>query len=302
MNDRALGYLLLVSFAVLFVGIGVYYVRSNYYPAEVRVIEFSHIGNLKIEDPVAVHGAVVGKIKAFSRSEAQVYVTIAIERKLQLHQDYRAISIDKGLMGDRIIEINPGDSLKPLVSPSDTLRGNAVPGISEAVGLAWKLKQVVDSYLQTSALFLNGNAYQESFCTKFNTLVHKIDSASIALLGAFGTCDHDVSPKLDSLGKLLAEASAVSRDAADGAEKYKVQIRDIFGKADSLVGQLGCFADTLKPLIAAFKNDTTLIWTSQLTMLRDQLAQLRDILDEIKRSGAVLPVQFIQGKPRTKHL
>jgi len=81
-----------------------WHARNYYY------IDFSEIGNLKINDAVNVNGLTRGSVKAFELTDSCVQAKIAVLAKIKIPVDSKLHVANSGLMGDRVIEIRLGNS------------------------------------------------------------------------------------------------------------------------------------------------------------------------------------------------
>jgi len=77
----------------------------NYY-----FIDFSEIGNLKINDAVNVNGLTRGSVKEFLLTDSCVWAKIAVLAKIKIPVNSKLHVANIGLMGDRVIEITLGNS------------------------------------------------------------------------------------------------------------------------------------------------------------------------------------------------
>jgi len=78
--------------------------RNYYY------IDFSEIGNLKINDAVNVNGLTRGRVKEFVLTDSCVLAKIAVLSKIKIPVNSKLHVANIGLMGDRVIEITLGNS------------------------------------------------------------------------------------------------------------------------------------------------------------------------------------------------
>jgi phospholipid/cholesterol/gamma-HCH transport system substrate-binding protein len=77
----------------------------NYY-----FIDFSEIGNLKINNAVNVNGLTRGSVKEFVLTDSCVSAKIAVLTKIKIPVNSKLHVANIGLMGDRVIEITLGNS------------------------------------------------------------------------------------------------------------------------------------------------------------------------------------------------
>jgi hypothetical protein len=305
MNDRQIGYVLIGFLAALIVSTALWSFWVSLHPADVLVVRFPRSGNLKIQDPVAARGIIIGKVRSMvlgngkapasesALDDSSVIVSVAVARPIPICRNYRVITLDRNLMGDRYVEIDPGDPSQGQLSSHDTLNGEYVASISDAIGLMGKLKLCVDSFIKTSAIFLDGDQHRESFCKQFNGLARAADSASVQLLEFCREYDRNYAKGLDTLGVFLSKAAVFSAAAARQAREYRIKIERLFVQADSLV-QLGERAiDTVGPVMEKLKDPEGLLLNERIVKMKKQIEDLRMILQDVRMKGVPLPVQII---------
>ena len=80
---------------------------------------FDNASGLKEGDPVMVAGVRKGWVKAISLQRGRVRIDIALNTDVQLSDDAKFFITSSGLVGLKYIEINPGQSGRPLDRPED---------------------------------------------------------------------------------------------------------------------------------------------------------------------------------------
>jgi phospholipid/cholesterol/gamma-HCH transport system substrate-binding protein len=122
----------------------------NYY-----FIDFSEIGNLKINDAVNVNGLTRGSVKEFVLTDSCVWAKIAVLAKIKIPVNSKLHVANIGLMGDRVIEITLGNSnvyykngahFTGFFDMGSTSMGILVMGVlEEAKGIADVLENTLDT-------------------------------------------------------------------------------------------------------------------------------------------------------------
>ena len=276
------------------------------HPPDILTIRFPRSGNLKIQDPVAVRGIKIGKVRSIllgnggmapaiegTLSDSSVTVSVTVERPLPIFRNCRVITMDRNLMGDRYVEIDPGDPGQGRTSRRDTLEGEYIASISDAVGLMENLKQSVNSFITTSAIFLHGDQYRESFCKQFNDLVRSADSVSVQLLSFCREYDRRYAKGLDTFSTILSKAASFSSTAAHQVREYRVKIERLFVQADSLVQLAERAACAAAPVMEDLNSPEGLLRNERIATLNEQIKELRSILKDVKARGVPLPVQIL---------
>lgn len=95
---------------------------------------FPNIGSLEIGDQVSVLGVKKGEVEKIRISGNYVLVTFKIMNDVQLKKDAKFTVMNIGLMGERFINIQPGESDQPL-DLSVPVHGYYDTGIPEVMGM-----------------------------------------------------------------------------------------------------------------------------------------------------------------------
>ncbi|MBD3346913.1 MAG: MCE family protein [Chitinivibrionales bacterium] len=294
MDDRRLGYIICAILALFLVVVGSYVIKTSYFPSEVRVILFPRIGNLRIEDPVNVHGATVGKIKSVQSHPRGVCVEIMLDKKLTIYKNYSIVTIDKGLMGDRVISITPGGKSFSSIPASDTLQGKFVPGISEAVGLAWRLKEEIHKYQELSTLFLEGKGGDDApFAEKFNTLVSDIDSLTHFLLLKLPELDSQLSRQLKEIDRIAVKTSIFTREVNSVADGYSTMLEKFINEAALALVEIGELMNTVSSALELVQEKDKTVWARQIEQINTQINLLRKTIKEIEKYGIPLRIEIV---------
>jgi phospholipid/cholesterol/gamma-HCH transport system substrate-binding protein len=88
--------------------------------------DFFSASGLHVGDPVEIAGVNVGKVESISLDDYQARVGLRIKDGITIQQDANAAIESKGLVGDRSVSIEPGNSAKPL-GPVDEIKETESP-------------------------------------------------------------------------------------------------------------------------------------------------------------------------------
>lgn len=280
--DQKIGYCILALIALILLGVTLFCINLIKHPAETRIIAFDQVGNLKIDDPVKLRGMEVGTIKNIQWQSRKILVTIETKATLAIHDGYHIDDRDIGVMGDRIVMIDDGDGAKPCLPKSDTLIGNFHNGISETVGLAWKLREIVDSFVVISAKLLRGTPGNPSFVARVSEAVTSVDSASGALMKIMTRVNADFTSTVDSIDRLassLADFSRATRDAAPGyASKADTALKNLTHG----ITTLSVLADTFSTYADRLKKTGVLDRQQSGTSPQEKIATLHNAVAHLK--------------------
>jgi phospholipid/cholesterol/gamma-HCH transport system substrate-binding protein len=119
---------------------------------------YNYAGGLETGSPVRVMGIKVGKVRAIefhpeqTLNGEQVKLRVAIEVNKEawssIRKDSRFFINLAGVIGEKFLEISPGDTSNPELTSGDTVRGEDPPRvdqlISQSYGLAGKIIEIVE--------------------------------------------------------------------------------------------------------------------------------------------------------------
>lgn len=108
---------------------------------EVAVV-FPEVGGLETGNPVYIHGVRGGKVEDIELHQDRVNVVLLLNRNVQLKSDAEIMIVERGMMGEREIAINPGISQKKL-DISQPVKGLFTIGFNETISrVARTLKKI----------------------------------------------------------------------------------------------------------------------------------------------------------------
>ncbi len=290
MSDRKLGYLIICFFLLMVGFISVYWLVPLLSPGESRVVRFTEIGNLRHQDPVRVRGVSWGtaaRLDSVSKDplgkESVVYITVRGKRPLSIHRGYRIVTMDEGVMGDRTINIDCGDSAAPLVAPHDTLEGTFYAGVSEALNNAWKLREVMDTFLVVSRHLVHGTGARKSLIAQVNGMVSMADSLSRTVLQVTKQTDVVVASRIDTLGALVTSATTAAAAFSEAAPRYVRNINTTIGAIAGFAATLDKTADTLHAMSAAFSSPTGVLMRNDVQTMGEKLLDLQATIEALQQ-------------------
>ncbi len=289
MSDRKLGYLIICFFLLMVGFISVYWLVPLLSPGESRVVRFTEIGNLRHQDPVRVRGVSWGtaaRLDSVSKDplgkESVVYVTVRGKRPLSIHRGYRIVTMDEGVMGDRTINIDCGDSAAPLVAPHDTLEGTFYAGVSEALNNAWKLREVMDTFLVASRHLVHGTGARKSLIAQVNGMVSMADSLSRTVLQVTKQTDVVVASRIDTLGALVTSATTAPAAFSEAAPATFAISTPLSAQSPDLRQH-----STKQPLLArdvsAFSSPTGVLMRNDVQTMGEKLLDLQATIEALQQ-------------------
>jgi uncharacterized phage infection (PIP) family protein YhgE len=198
--------------------------------------------------------------------------------------------MDIGLMGDRMLSVDIGDTAKPLVPEKDTLIGTFRTGVSEAVGIAWKLQSVIDSFVELSAKLLQSTPMRASFVQRVSDIARATDSASMTLATVITNLGNGLSRQLDSLNGVIdgiarfsLRADSLTKQQLPVFEKQVGRIGSGLQKLESMVDGLLVAAGKLEGLASPDEKGDVAAFISKIKVLRDAVLHVKEGFIQLKK-------------------
>jgi hypothetical protein len=283
MSDRKLGYAIISLFLAMLCVALAYCIYPLLSPPHTRVLAFDKIGNLRIDDQVRVKGTFSGTVKKITWTKEKVLITIQTKQPLTIHEGYSAVSMDAGVMGDRMLMIDNGPPKAPVINATDTLNGTFVLGISEAVGYTWRLQEVVDSLKDMTTLLLHGDRRHVSLVTQTKGVIKTVDSLSRYVLRFASGVEDDISAGLDSIDNFINQTSALSQAVAVSAPEYLSMLDKQLAKAGRFVATLDTAIEVLGKKTAGMTSKDNILWQNDIERLTGDLVKAQKTVANIQK-------------------
>jgi hypothetical protein len=295
MNDRNLGYAVILFLIVFVIIFGLYLSLQVFAPVCHRTIIFisaNSLNFLKKQDPVRFQGVAAGHIRHIFLKEGKTIVEIETRYPLDIHQGYRIVADAKGLMGDRYIEIQPGNIRAPLIASNEPLAGIFPLGPAEAIAYSADLKTKVRSLIVLTNELKKGSPEKQSLDARFTCMIKKIDSISLSLTDFFIKLERFSLNNADSLTAAIEKADELSIKlrastpaSVTALENFTIKTKKLLIAADSLSSTSSAFLERLN-------NWESSSFSKSINELREQIKSFRDLINGLKEDGFPLPVKL----------
>lgn len=205
-------------------------------------VDFTSVEGLQLRDRVQVRGIRVGQVDDFEILDGVVRVTLSVDDKVRLGEDSKVYLGTKGIVGEVVIDIDPGSG--PAVADGHLFVGRTAASITAMTDAAGS------ALTQMTALTEKLDA--------FVTEIQESGQVVRTLETAFGTVqriDTLVIANEESLGRTLTNLEDASRDLAELLNSGKVDrtLDDAsvaMARADSLMLTLDEAAGRLGSILA----------------------------------------------------
>jgi phospholipid/cholesterol/gamma-HCH transport system substrate-binding protein len=218
-------------------------------------VSFVDVGGLKRGDPVSVSGVNKGKVAEVTLTRESVLTTLNVERDSYIYDDATFTVKNYGLMGERFVYIDPGESRRP-IDCSRTYQGLTDPGTSELIGLFGEtikdVRQVLADIRRTVASESNLNNLTDIVTTLSDVTVRlnkflgenseKIDRTFTNLENVsdnLGLIIDSNALKIDTALNNFTQASVNLNRLTDSLEVIASSLSNFLQKVDEGEGTLG---------------------------------------------------------------
>jgi len=231
MENRAkeiqVGLAVIVAFVVLVLGMMWFKNVSLSSGMTMYQVDFPSVEGLQLRDRVQVRGIRVGQVENYSIQEGFVRVQLSIEDRVRLGEDAQISLGTKGIVGEVVIEIDPGSGAA--VQEGHVFQGRAVASIAamtDAAGSALKQMTALAAKLDTLVTQIQSEG----------RVVETLETAHQAV----GRIDELVRDNEAALGRTLGHMETASRQLAELMDSGQVtetldDASNAMARADSLM-------------------------------------------------------------------
>ena len=244
-------------------------------------VAFGDVGNMKAGNPVKVSGVQLGKVRDIAfRDVGDVRVTLSLDPRIQPKKDAKAELTSVGLVGDVMIDFDPGTSPEAL-GPDEVIKGTAERGLMDIGGeLSGEAKATMASLREVANKDLADDLRKtlQSFQRLANTY-----NAPATELNATMAQLRQLSARVDSvlastdLSRVVRNADSTSVRFGKLADQYTAT----GARLDSLLMKMNRGEGTLGKLMTD---------TSMYNQLTDLSRSLKEFLDDLKKHPGKIPV------------
>jgi phospholipid/cholesterol/gamma-HCH transport system substrate-binding protein len=255
----------------------------------VITIYFENVSGLEVDDDVTVSGLRMGFVKDIMLDKNIILVKISIDSHLDLRKDAEFWLVSVDLMGDKKIEIYPGNSNEKL-DLSLIHTGRFQPDLSammETIGaIKSDLFTIVDD-IKVSLRAINSYLTDDQVKTDFKTTLSNLHSLTNKLDVMLTENKENVSKIMENTSVLSEEARSFFDQNKDNLSSSIKNLNSVLAKSDSLMDQFNYFVSETKyeknNLGKLLYDDTLMVsLTESMTKLKD-ISKL--LLQQLQKDG-----------------
>ncbi len=201
-------------------------------------VAYNYAGGIEVGSPVRVMGIKVGKVKSIdfepalkmpSGEQVKLLVTLTVSKKAwpTVREDSQFFINLAGVIGEKFIEISPGDISKNVFTPGQLVRGEDPPRIdqliSQSYGLAGKIFDFVENNQGSVIETIN---MMNNLVSNLNKLLKQVDKT---------TSDKDVVRLLKNLTAITDDVSYFTQKmrSEDGEKTFKL-VKELIWRLEEL--------------------------------------------------------------------
>lgn len=288
-NNMVVGLFVLLSLIILLFGI--YFLKETTpgQKTDTYYAVFDQVSTLQDGDPVKVNGVKSGKVSGIKLEGNRVKVTLKLDRGVRLNKDCQVRIQNIGLMGERQIGVQLGQSNEYL-PPGTTLTGVIDAGIAEAMGVAGEVFVEAETLVRSLRTVMDSTVGKPEFATTFNGLVKQTDDLSKRLNSFLDEVDPKVKHSLNNLETassqvrlLLKDQDEPVRNIIRNGQDVSLKLREVVDKADRVADEMNSLLSKVnsdKSALGAMLGDSTFYRD-----LRSTLTSADSLFRQIDKKG-----------------
>lgn len=265
-NNIVVGLFVILSLLILL--FGVYFLKESApgRKSDTYHALFTQVSTLQDGDPVKVNGVKMGKVQGIELRGNKVLVTLKLDRGLKLPKDSDVRIQNIGLMGERQIGIQLGESQE--YWPTDAeLQGKIDAGIAEAMGIAGEVFVESETLVKSLRAIMDSTVGKPEFVATFNNVVSQTEELSTRLNTFIQEIDPKVKHSLTNLENassrvhiLLRDQEVPVKNIIQNGEQVSAKLREVVEKADRVADEMNRLlvkVNSSNSSLGAMLNDST---------------------------------------------
>jgi virulence factor Mce-like protein len=239
--------------------------------AERYVLLFDSALGLHEDNAVAIAGVQIGVVDSIGIAGRQARVVVAIDPSVQLHENAKAAVRSKTLLGEKYVDLDPGESPAELIAPGETLAQN-VPTV--------EIDSVIRSVSQLVASLNVITPPLETAVTRVDTMLQNADQEKLG----------------DELTRTLADAGALIRETnkivATSGKDFREILKMTRERGPTVFDQLESATGRMDRVLAVFDDERLKSGASKIGPTLDTVdaaaQDLRVAMADFKRASSQL--------------
>lgn len=265
-NNIVVGLFVILSLLILL--FGVYFLKETVpgRKSDSYHVLFPQVSTLQDGDPVKVNGVKMGKVQGIELQGSKVRVNLKLDKGIQLPKDSEVRIQNIGLMGERQIGIQLGQS-DQYWPPGAELEGKLDAGIAEAMGVAGEVFVESETLVRSLRNIMDSTVGKPEFVASFNNVVGQTEELSTRLNAFIQEIDPQVKHSLANLQDassrvhiLLKDQEVPVRNIIQNGQEVSDKLREVVEKADRVADEMNRLlakVNSSNSTLGAMLNDST---------------------------------------------
>lgn len=295
MNDKYLGYTVLGALTIIIVVLSILIYSKLTAPVYSKSLIFEKANTLNFinnQDPVRLQGFEIGYVKTIYKQGLNVKVDIVYEKPFTVYKNYIACTTLKGVMGERYLDIYPGDP-EFGVFPSDSpLVGTFIIGPTEALAYMQDLHKVVKTLNIVFTQLLNGTSDKAPLPQQVLEIASQVDKITQALTHTIVELNTNLLSHIDSVQTLTQKTLITTDQLSTSIPNYINQIDTIIPMVNLLLERTENVTTQIEKTLKVIDPDRLQKADSMITQVQITLQKLQKTISTIQKSGFDLQVKF----------
>lgn len=256
---------------------------------EIRIL-FEEVGTLRAESSFQVLGVEKGKVHSIELLDEGVLVVVHIDKNLQLAADTKFRVVNTGLLGQREIEVRPGNSNEP-IDLTKTLKGTYDHGSTRLVYVANSLFYSLDSLLETSLMVWDSTLGNPQIHERISILHHNAKQSVRSLevnakswKDSLSLLEKDVKQIQSQFSNLTDSISSQSKTLDSDLTTIQDNLKKLQNRSENLFSSIETIT---KQLDSSAQGSASLLIFDQKLHSKTQktLEELQKVLQDVRVKG-----------------
>lgn len=263
---------------------------------------FDSAAGIDRQAAVRIAGVRVGKVESVGLEGNRALLTLSLEPDVRLYQGATARIASLGMLGDKYVEVFPGNPDGPVLPAGTTLSGDAPPSFDDVLDVANEIGADVKEVTEALRASIGGQQGAEKITEIVDnireltaTLKQLISenqanvNATTANFRDFSTTLKDELPRIaEKMNSLADQLQGVVGENRENLHESLVNIRDLSDRLKVSADNLNAITDKIasgEGTIGKLVNDDTTVdnLNSTLTEVRSGVETLRNTIGRFQR-------------------
>jgi phospholipid/cholesterol/gamma-HCH transport system substrate-binding protein len=280
--------------------------RGKYH--EEYTIYFENAAGLEKDAPVRVAGVTVGKVLSVDVVDGKAKVKILLFKPVNLYKNAVAKIETMGLMGEKYIEISPGNPPAPLLKPNSVISKTQIPSSMDEV--ISSLNELLTKFNQ-AVTTPDGRNRIAIIMDKVTELANSVNKAVLNLnsvveenrktvkqvlenaLSLSEMLKEDLPQVLENVNTLTSQLSQMTLENREDIRRIVVNLKEASEKAPQIAQNLDNLTERLNQILN--EENTREIQTT-LENIEKTTAELKEILAKVNQGNGTIGKLFNDEK------